>query len=146
MVLSNSLLCCLEALPVMMPSNSAPGTGDTAINEVSEYNYRQCRSYHRAPSFRLSSYIDPHVTSQVRVFVFTLEVSFTVINVSIVIVSPVIFSSVFGHDITSMFFCFVVGLVPCCLIKRYGIKQIKQCEPIGRWMVGKSYQNMGVGL
>jgi len=97
-----------EALPFGVPSNLTVGTGDAPIDEVSECNYRQCRSYHRAPSFQLASDIDSHVTAQTRVFVFTLKVGFTGINMSFVSVVGVILSSIFGHGVTSLFASWLV--------------------------------------
>jgi len=91
----------VEALPFIVPSNFAGGTGDASVDEVSQQYDRQCRSYHGAPSFRLSSYIDSHVTAQMLVFVFTLEVSFAGVDVSFAFVVKVILRFVIGHIITS---------------------------------------------
>jgi hypothetical protein len=85
-----------------MPSNLTVGTGDATVNEVSECNYRQCRSNHRAPSFHLTCYIDSHVTAQMLIFIIALEVSGAGIYVSIIVVVKVVLSFVFGHDVTSL--------------------------------------------
>ena len=85
-----------------MPLDFAIGTGDASIDEVSQCNNRQCRSYHRAPSSLLSRYIDSHVTAQMRVFVLTFEVSLAGINVSFVLFVKVILIFIVGHDITSL--------------------------------------------
>jgi hypothetical protein len=92
----------VEALPFTISSDPAVGTGDASIDEVSERYNRQCRSYHGAPSFQLAGYIDSRVTSQMRIFVFTLEVGFAGIYVSFVSVVGVVLSFIFGHDITSL--------------------------------------------
>jgi hypothetical protein len=129
----------VEALPFIVPSNFAGGTGDASVDEVSQQYNRQCRSYHGAPSFRLSSYIDSHVTAQMFVFVFTLEVSFAGVNVSFTLVVKVILRFIFGHIITSSVACFVVS-VSSCLFKIYGINVIRQYEPVGWLVTGKNYQ------
>jgi hypothetical protein len=98
----------VEALPFIMPSNFAGGTGDASVNEVSQQNDRQCRSYHGAPSFHLSRHINPRITAQMFVFVFTLEVSFAGIYVPFALVVEIVLRSVIGHIITSLIHCFVV--------------------------------------
>ena len=128
----------VEALPFSVPSNLAVGTGDAFVNEVSQSNKRQCRSNHGAPSFQLSRHIDSWITAQMLIFVFTLEVSFAGVNVSLIIVFPVILISVLGHIITSLVDCFVFG-VPSCLVKIYGRMENGQCEPVGGLVVGGSY-------
>jgi len=98
----NFVAYVFEALPFSMPLNLTVGTGDASVDEVCECNYRQCRSNHRAPAFQLACYIDSHVTSQVLIFVLTLEVGFTGINVSLILVIGVVLSFIFGHVITSL--------------------------------------------
>jgi hypothetical protein len=127
----NLVAYCFEALLVIMPSDFTRGTDNTSVYEVCECDYRQCRSYHRAPSFRLSRYIDPHVTSQVRIFVFTLKVSFAGIYVSFASVVKVVLCFIFGHEITSLVNYFAVDCVPLCLIAKYNVSGNRQCEPDG---------------
>jgi hypothetical protein len=104
---------CFEALPFSVPLNFASGTGDAPINEVCNYKYRQCRSYHRAPSFQLSSHIDSHVTAQMLIFVFALEISFTGVNMSFILVVKVVLGFIFGHHITSWLFgCWFIVFRP----------------------------------
>ena len=95
----------LETLPFIVPSDFAGGirvpTDDTSVDEVCQRNERQYRSYHRAPSFRLASNIDSHVTPQMLVRVLTLEIGFAGVNVSIVSFAEVIVGSDLGHDIIS---------------------------------------------
>ena len=88
----------------------AIGTGDASIDKISECNYRQCRSYHRAPSFQLASYIDSHVTTKFGIFVITFKVSAAGIHVPFIVVVKVVLSFVIGHDITSyVCCCFLCG-------------------------------------
>jgi hypothetical protein len=105
-----SVAYVVEALPFTMPSDPAVGTGDASVDEVSECNNRQCRSYHRAPSFQLASYIDSRITSQMGIFIFALEIGFTGINVSFISVVGVVLSFIFGHHITSLFLWLVFRL------------------------------------
>jgi hypothetical protein len=95
----------VEALPLVMPSDFAAGTGDASVDEVCECYYRQCRSYHRAPSFRSTSYIDSRITPQIWVFVFTIKVLFTGINMSFILFVGVVLNFIFGHGITSLVCC-----------------------------------------
>jgi hypothetical protein len=85
-----------------VPSNLAFGTGDTSVDEVSKQNYRQCQSYHEAPSFRLSGYIDPQIASLMFIFVFTLEIFLAGINVSLDFFVGLILNFIFSHGITSL--------------------------------------------
>ena len=73
------------------------------------------------------------------VFVFALEVSLAGVNVSFALVVKVVLSFIFGHDITSLVYRFVDVCDPFCLIRNYGINEIRQCEPVGWSMVGESY-------
>ena len=91
-----SVTCVYEALPFNVPLNLAGGTGDASIDEVGQCNECQRRSYHRAPSFRLTSDIDSRITSQVRIFVFTFEVLFPGIHVPV-------FSFTIGFDMVMFF-------------------------------------------
>ena len=118
-----------------MPLNPAVSSRDTSINEVCEQYDCDCRSDHRAPTFLLASYIDPHVTSQVRVFVVAFKVSAAGIHMSFIIVIKVVLSFIFGHDITSCVYCYLFFV-----FKQYSMQQIRQCEPVGCWVVGESYQ------
>jgi hypothetical protein len=84
-----------------VPSDLAGGTGEASVDEVCEGNNRQRRSDHRAPPFRSASYINSHVTAQMWILVFTLEVGFSGIHMSFVSGVGVILSSIFCHNITS---------------------------------------------
>jgi hypothetical protein len=95
----------VEALPFIVPSDFAGGTGDASVDEVSQQNDRQCRSYHGAPSFQLSSHIDSWITAQVLVIILTTKVVYSSVNVSFVIIFKVILRFIFGHDITSLVCC-----------------------------------------
>ena len=130
----------VEALPFIVPSNLTGGTGDASVDKVSQQNDRQCRSYHRAPSFWLSSYIDPWITAQMFVIILTTKVFYSGVNVSFVIIFKVILSFIFGHIITSSVDCFVVG-ASSCLVRRYGRMGNGQCEPVGWLVVGENYQS-----
>jgi hypothetical protein len=66
--------------------------------------------------------------------------------VSFILVVSVILNFIFGHDITYLVYCFVVGCVPFCLIIRYSINGLKQCEPAGWMVIGESYQFVETGL
>ena len=125
-----------EALPfVLQPAKGFPfAAADTTVHVVAEYDQCQHYSYHGAPSFRLSLNIDPRITAQMLIRVFTLKICFTGINMPIVSIVKVVLNSIVGHNITSL----VVG----CLFhlnKRYNKKYEMQCEPTGRKMTGKTY-------
>jgi hypothetical protein len=75
------------------------------------------------------------------ILVFAFEISFAGIYVSFAPVVKVILSSVIGHIITSLVGCYGFG-VPHCLVKRYVIKLIRQCEPVGWVMVGENCQSI----
>ena len=127
----SNLLLNYEALPFVVPLNPAVSSKYTSVDEVCEQDDCNCRSYHRAPSFQLSSYIDSHVTAQVLIFVITLEVSGTGINMSIVIVVKVVLSFILGHDITSL----VVVVVICFLLSLECTAQWQMCN-VSRLIVG----------
>jgi hypothetical protein len=142
--------CIIEALPLIMPLNPASGcrcpASDASIDEVTQRNQRYRCSNHRAPAFQLSCHIDPRVASQVRVLVFTLEVSLASIHVSFISVVGIILSSIFCHDVTSCILWFSVVSVLSCLTKRYGIRKIRQWEPVGWVMAGKNYPYVEIDL
>ena len=129
-----------------MPLYLAGSSRYTSVDEVTQRKQCNRSSYHRAPSFQLSCYIDSHVTSQVLIFLFTLEIGFTGINVSFVLVVSVILNFIFSHGIASLIDCFVVCCVPFCLVRMYSIKGLRQCEPAGWVVIGESYQFVETGL
>jgi hypothetical protein len=95
----------LEALPFCALLDLACGgrlaAGDTAVDEVSQHNERQCQSNHRSPSFILSSDVDSHVTAQMLVLILALEVGHAGVNVSFISIVDIFFDANSGHDITS---------------------------------------------
>jgi hypothetical protein len=104
----NFFALLIEALPLIMPLNLASGgrcpASDASIDEITQCNQHYRCSNHRAPAFQLSCHIDPRITSQMRVLVFTLKVFLSGIHVSFISVVGIILSSIFGHDVTSCIF------------------------------------------
>jgi hypothetical protein len=84
----------------MVPLNLAGGTGNTFVDEVAQYNERQCQSDHKAPSLLSSGHIDPRITTQMLIFVFALKIFLTGINVTFAPVVGVILNFILGHGIT----------------------------------------------
>jgi hypothetical protein len=90
-----------------------------AMHLLMKYPKRyQCNrsSYHRAPSIQLTRDIDSHVASQVLIFIFTLEIGFTGVDVSFISIVAVVLHFIIGHGITSFVGCYVAGCNPLCLI------------------------------
>jgi hypothetical protein len=91
-----------------------------------------------APSFQLPLDIDSQIAAQMFIAVFALEVGFARINMSFVIVVKVVLDSIVGHGITSLVFL-LVSWISSRLIQRYGIIPGRQCESIGRLIIGETY-------
>ena len=132
-------------MPLDLTGGSRSPASYTSIDEVTQRYQSNHSTYHRAPSFHLASYIDSHVTTQMRVFVFTLKVSLAGINVSFISIVGVVLNFILCHNITSLVDCFVVG-VQSFLVRRYGIRGNRQCEPVGWVMVVENYHLMDRGL
>jgi hypothetical protein len=133
-----------------MPLNLASGcrcpASDASIDEIAQRNQRYRCSNHCAPAFRLACHIDPRVTSQMRILVFTLKVSLAGILVSFISVVGVILSSILCHDITSCIFWFRVTAFTSFVIKKYSTRKIRQWEPVGWVMAGKNHPYVPIEL
>jgi hypothetical protein len=96
---------------LQLASRGCAAVSGTTVQEVSDGDYGQHDSYHGARSFRLSLYIDSQIATQIFIGVFTLEIGFAGIHMSIVIVVKVFLNFIFGHGITSPFYCSVILVV-----------------------------------
>jgi hypothetical protein len=70
--------------------------------------------------------------------VITLEVGFTRINVPFVRVIKIVLNSFYSHGVPIFTTCsFIINHL---IDKQYAIQPQIQCEPIGRMVIGESYQ------
>ena len=95
-----------EALPfsvmvLKLAIRSSAPIFSAIVQEVTDSNKSQHNSYHRTPSFRLSLDIDAQIAAQMFIGVFALEIGFTRIDMSFVLLIKVVLDSVFCHGITS---------------------------------------------
>ena len=109
------------------------------VDEIAQGNQHNSCSYHMAPSFRLSRYVDPQVTSQVRVGILAFKIGLAGINVSFVPIVKVILIFLSDHFVTSFDLCVLVGLASVFPTKRYCMDGFGQCGQVDWVVVGGNY-------
>jgi hypothetical protein len=82
-----------------------------AIDKIRQSDNGNQSSDHDPPPLPLTRNIDSQVTTQVLVGVLAIEITFTCVHVAFTVVFPVVLSSIFTHDVTSVLFwgsCFLL--------------------------------------
>jgi hypothetical protein len=95
---------------------------------------------------QLTRDIDSHVASQVLIFIFTLEIGFTGVDVSFISIVAVVLHFIIGHGITSFVGCYVAGCNPLFLYKYTASMDRNNVSRLAvRWQV-KTTNTLGRGL